>query len=619
MSGGPIPVEAIRSQGLAGTFGSRLMAVVADGGRSRVYLGPTPENESSATVADPSWIPDLEINHNPRDIRPQLYGLTKYGDLFTPRQLIALTTFSDLVAEVQQRIEADAILIDHSEPTKYALSIATYLAFAISRIADYNSSIATWKPSGEQVMQTYKRQALPMTWDFPESNILGSTAICWLKSIKYTADNLEITGSVSLLPGSATAADASSQTLSLHKVISTDPPYYDNIGNADLSDFFYVWLRRSLRDFYPELFATIAVPKAAELVATPYRHGNKNAAERFFLDGMTKAMGKLCEQAHPAFPVTIYYAFKQSETTDAGGHASTGWETFLEAVIRSGFALTGTWPMRTELGNRMIGSGTNALASSIVLVCRRRDASARTATRREFLNALQRELPKAIADLQRGNVAPVDMQQAAIGPGMAVFTHYAKVIDADGRPLSVRDALTMINQALDEVLAEQEGDFDSDTRWAIVWLSEYGFNEGPFGRGDDLARARNTSVDGVAQAGIAVAGKGKVRLLKPEELPESWTPEGDKRLTVWDMVHHLIRVLAQGEPQAAQLMAKLGSKAASARELAYRLYAICDRTKRSQDAQRYNGLVQSWPGVAQIAQKRPAEPVGTQQALDYDE
>jgi putative DNA methylase len=393
------------------------------------------------------------------------------------------------------------------------------------------------------------------------------------------------------------------------KVVSTDPPYYDNIGYADLSDFFYVWFRRSLRPVFPDLFATLAVPKAEELVATPYRHGGKEKAEAFFLDGMTRAMHRLAEQAHPAFPVIIYYAFKQSESDSADGTASTGWETFLDAVIRAGFAITGTWPMRTENDSRMIGQGTNALASSIVLVCRPRDANAPTATRREFQNALKAELPKALADLQRGNIAPVDLAQAAIGPGMAVYTRYAKVVDAEGKPIPVRAALALINRTLDEALAEQEGDFDGDTRWALAWFEQSGFAEGEYGVAETLSKAKNTSVAGMVEAGILASGRGKVRLLRPAELPADWDPATDRRLTVWEMVHHLVRVLeAGGEAAAADLMAKLGAKAEVARELAYRLYTLAERRKRAPEALAYNALVQSWPEIARLARSRPEAP-----------
>ncbi len=355
------------------------------------------------------------------------------------------------------------------------------------------------------------------------------------------------------------------------------------------------------------MFTTLAVPKAEELVATPYRHGGREKAETFFLDGMTLAMQRLAEQAHPAFPVTIYYAFKQSETGNDDGTTNTGWDTFLAAVIEAGFSISGTWPMRTELSNRMIGSGTNALASSIVLVCRKRPENALVATFREFDTALKSELPKALAQLQAGNIAPVDLAQAAIGPGMAVYTRYASVLDAEGKPLSVRAALARINKVLDDALAEQEGDFDADSRWALAWFEQMGFNDAEFGVADVLARAKATSVGGIVEAGIAFSGKGKVRLFRPSELPADWDPSADKRLTVWEMVHQLIRVLeADGETAAAEVVAKLGSRAETARELCYRLYTLCERKKRSQEAMAYNALVQSWPEITRLAGELPS-------------
>jgi putative DNA methylase len=390
--------------------------------------------------------------------------------------------------------------------------------------------------------------------------------------------------------------------LSNGKVVSTDPPYYDNISYADVSDFFYVWLRRSLKPVFSDLFATLASPKAEELIAAPARHGGKEQAEAFFLDGMTRAMHRLAEQAHPAFPVTIYYAFKQSESDADRGTISTGWDTFLAAVIRAGFAISGTWPIRTELSNRMIGSGANALASSIVLVCRRRDPEAPVATRREFVTTLKAELPEALAHLQRGNIAPVDLAQAAIGPGMAVYTRYAKVLDAEGNPLSVREALALINQTLDEAMAEQEGDFDADSRWALAWFEQSGFAEGEYGVAEMLSKAKNTSVSGMVDAGILASKGGKVHLLRPDELPSDWDPETDPRLTAWESVHYLVRALeAGGESAAAELVAKIGSKAEISRELAYRLYTVCERKKRAQEALSYNGLVQSWPEITRLA------------------
>ena len=440
-----------------------------------------------------------------------------------------------------------------------------------------------------------------MAWDFAETNPFSGSGGNFEKNLSYVAKGIELLAGANT--GFAVQLDAAKNNHSIAKVISTDPPYYDNIGYADLSDYFYVWLRRSLRVVFPDLFATMAVPKAEELVATPYRHGSKDNAEQFFLKGMTQAMHRLSEQAHLAFPVTIYYAFKQSESSDCEGVTNTGWDTFLAAVIDSGFAVSGTWPMRTE---RTLGlkGGSNSLASSIVLVCRPRPSDIPAATRREFLNALKSDLPKALAKLQAGNIAPVDLAQAAIGPGMAVFTRYAKVMDADGKPLSVRTALALINQVLDEALAEQEGDFDADSRFALAWFEQHGFTEGEFGVADVLARAKGTAVEGVANAGIIVTGKGKVRILKPSELPPDWDPMTDKRLTVWEMVHQLIRVLeSAGESTAAELAVKLGSRAETARELCYRLYTVCERKKRPADAMAYNALVQSWPEISRLAQE----------------
>ena len=474
-----------------------------------------------------------------------------------------------------------------------------YLAFAVDYAANYWSVIAT--PAEGFIRGTFARQGLPMTWNYAEAPPFGHTSGNWTAGIEWIYKTLATLPSTER--GSSTQADASKQCISVVKIVSTDPPYYDNVGYADLSDFFYVWLRRSLAPIFPDLFATLAVPKAEELVATPYRHGSRKKAEAFFLAGMTDAVRCLAEQAHLSFPVSIYYAFKQSETKGDAGISSTGWETFLAAVIQSGFAITGTWPMRTERGGRMTSIGTNALASSIVLVCRERSENAPAATRSEFVTALKTELPAALANMQRGNIAPVDLAQAAIGPGMAVYTRYAKVLDASGQSVSVRDALALINQTLDECLAEQEGDFDADSRWALAWFEQYGFGAGEYGVAETLSKAKNTSVGGLAEAGVVESKAGKVRLLKPAELPAAWDPARDSRLTAWEMVHHLIRVLeAGGETAAAELTAKLGTQAETARELCYRLYTLCERKKRAAEALSYNGLVQSWPEISRLAQ-----------------
>jgi putative DNA methylase len=609
MSGAPVSGDYIKSEGKAGRIGARLMAIIAEGDRRRICLTPTPEHEAAADRAKPTWRPEGDIANRMTGGNCTPYGLTSWGDLFTPRQLVALTTFSDLVQEARELVKRDALaagLPDDSKPlreggngaTAYAEAVKVYLACAADYAANYWSVIAT--PAEGFIRGTFARQALPMTWDYAEAPPFGTTSGNWMGGIEWVAkamDAFPIAGT-----GVVYQADAAVQALSIDKVISTDPPYYDNIGYADLSDFFYVWLRRTLKPVFPDLFATLAVPKAEELVATQYRHGSRMKAEAFFLGGMTQAMHRLSEQAQSAFPVTIYYAFKQAESDDDKGTASTGWDTFLDAVIRAGFAISGTWPMRTERGSRSIGIGSNALASSIILVCRKRPDEALSVTRREFLSALKAELPLALAHLQRGNIAPVDLAQAAIGPGMAVFTRYARVLDATGNPMTVREALALINQTLDEVLAEQEGDFDSDSRWALAWFEQFGFAEGEYGVAETLTKAKNTSVAGMEQAGILISKAGKVRLLKPKELPDDWDPVSDKRVNAWEILHHLIRVLeAGGEQAAADLAKQLGSRAEAARELAYRLYTLCERKKRAAEALSYNGLVQSWPEIVRLA------------------
>ena len=616
MSGTPISQDHIRGEFKAKRAGERLMAIVVEGDRRRIYLSPTEEIEAVARQAKPEWKPEAEMNQDSKDLLSgRGYGFKYWHELFTPRQLLALTTFSDLVPLACEQAKREALasgMPDDGKPlvangtgaTAYADAVAMYLGCVVSAVSDDLSSIVTWRTGHGTgaTRSTFARQALPMVWDFAEANPFASAA----GDLSSASDAVARVVALSPTNGSGRAyqADAVRSPKVGTCVGSTDPPYYDNIGYADLSDFFYVWLRRSLKSVFPDLFATLAVPKAEELVATPYRHGSKEKAEAFFLSGMTQAMHRLAEHTHPDFPVTIYYAFKQSENESEAGTASTGWETFLDAVIRAGFAISGTWPMRTERGARSIGIGTNALASSIVLVCRKRAADAPTATRREFVAALKAELPIALAHLQRGNIAPVDLAQAAIGPGMAVYTHYAKVLDAEGKSLSVRGALALINQTLDEALAEQEGDFDADSRWALAWLEHSGFAEGAYGVAETLSKAKNTSVAGMVEAGIVTSKGGKVRLLRPDELSADWDPATDRRLTAWQSVHHLVRLLeAGGENAAAGLVAKMGSKAEIARELAYRLYTMCERKKRAQEALSYNGLVQSWPEIMRLSRE----------------
>ena len=617
MSNVPVTYDHIRTEGKAGRMSARMMAIVAEGDRGRIYLAPLAEHEATAYQARPEWQPEADLPANPRDFKTPNYGLRAFSDLFTPRQLVALTTFSDLVQEFRKQIRRDAIAADIPDDGKalrdggtgasaYAEAVGVYLGVANSKETVFLVTQARWRAGEGKSAPAFGRQAIPMVWDYADLNPFagaGGDFLGVIQGIEKSLCNLPLP-----VYGRSTQANATSQDLSSDRLVSTDPPYYDNIGYADLSDYFYVWLRRSLKVLFPNLFATLAVPKAEELVATPYRHGSKDAAETFFLGGMTQAMRRLSEQAHPGFPVTIYYALKQSEKNGDTGTASTGWETFLDAVIRSGFAVTGTWPIRTENATRLVGMVTNALSSSIVLVCRQQPAAALTATRRDFVTALKTELPAALIHLQRGNIAPVDLAQAAIGPGMAVYTRYAKVLDTHGKPVPVRDALALINQTLDEVLAEQEGDFDADTRWALAWFEQCGFDDGEYGVAETLSKAKNTSVAGLVEAGILSSKGGRVRLLKPEELPDDWNPATDPRLTAWEMAHHLIRVLeADGESAAAELAARLSAKAEVARDLCYRLFSLCERKKRAAEALAYNSLVRSWPEIARLAREERAQ------------
>lgn len=625
LSGTPIGGDYIKAEGKAGRMGARLMAIVAEGGKGRVYLAPTEEAEKVAVDAKASWRPTGDVPSRLTGGTCVPYGLKEWGDLFTSRQLVALTTFFDLVGEAREKIKRDAVkagFVDDGKAlvqqgagaTAYADALAVYLAFSIDKASDYWSSVCSWHSSKELIRNTFGRQAIPMTWDYAETNPFSDSAGNVSSGVEWAKKVIE------LFPVNATGmaqqADAQSQTLSIDKLVSTDPPYYDNIAYADLSDFFYVWLRRALRPFFPDLFATMAVPKAEELVAVAYRHGSKDAAEVFFLDGMTKAMHRIAEQAHPAFPTTIYYAFKQSDTTDVGT-GNTGWETFLEAVLRAGFAITGTWPMRTELSNRMIGSGTNALASSIILVCRQRSSDAASISRREFMRELKDQLSEAVDVMIGGSegisrVAPVDLAQAVIGPGMAIFSKYSAVLEADGSAMTVHTALTVINR----MLTEGGDDFDGDTQFCMGWFDEQGWTAGNFGKADVLARAKGTSVDSVRNAGVVEAASGKVRLLKPNEYPADWNPgEDNSTPAVWEALHQMIRALkAQGESAAGGLLARMPQQAARILSLAARLHILCERKGMADEARDYNTLHTSWSSIETASHE--VGHVGSQTKLD---
>jgi putative DNA methylase len=624
ISDSPIEPSYIKAEGLAGRMGARLMAIVAEGARGRIYLSPTDEHELIASQARPDWRPETPLPDDPRNFWTLNYGLSKFCDLFTPRQLVALTTFSDLVQNAIVRCRHDAVAAGMSDDGKcldsggrgaraYAEAVGLYLGFVFDKSAAGSTTICTWMHQRDSLYHTFAKQSVPMTWDFAEVNLMADCTRSFSESTRWTAESIEGVAVSGGIPGRAEQADAQRQSLSLAKVVSTDPPYYDNIGYADLSDFFYLWLRRILRPIYPGLYATLAVPKAEELVATPYRHGSKEKAEGFFLKGMTQAMHNLAEKAHPAVPVTIYYAFKQSETKGNAETSSTGWETFLQAALHAGFAITGTWPIRTERDTRSTGMGTNALASSIILVCRQRSKDAPTISRREFIRELNAVLPEALDEMTRGGVnspvAPVDLSQAIIGPGMAIFSQYSAVLEADGTPMRVKTALQLINRFL------AEDDFDHDTQFCLHWFEQQGWATGRFGEADVLARAKGTSVAGLQATGVVESGKGELRLLRSSELPRDWSPETDTRMPVWEALHHLIRALNQnGESTAGALLARMPARAEPIRALAYRLYTLCERKGWADDARAYNELVTAWSGIEQAAGE--AGVIGSQAQLD---
>jgi putative DNA methylase len=625
----PMSFNHIRSEAKANRMEERLMAVAVEGKGERLYLSPTPDHEALAKSASPNWRPTGAMPLKHRNFQPPVYGLLEFGDIFTARQLVALSTFCDLICDARNQILNSLQEMrewEDSEKNEYADAIATYLAFSVSKATSRNCSLAVWEPGTGfgRLAGTLGRQALPMQWAFAETNPLagaGGDISGAAESVSKVLDELPVGLRGVVSQESATA-------ISTESIVSCDPPYYDNIAYADLSDFFYVWLRRSLASIYPNLFSTVLAPKHDEMIASPHRHGgDKDAAKEFFETRLGLAFRRIHHVQVDDVPATIFYAFKQLENDeddirsdsgsigDADVTSSTGWEVMLSGLLTAGFSINGTWPLRTEAVNAL-KKDISALASSIVLVCRPRPEKAPLATRKEFLTSLRRELPDALRNLQHGNIAPVDLAQAAIGPGMAVFTRYAKVLESDGKQMSVRTALGLINQTLDEVLADQEGEFDGDTRWAIAWFDQFGMAEGPFGDAETLSKAKNTAINGLVEAGIVVAKSGKVRLIRRDELPDNWNPANDKRLTVWEVTQHLIhRLDQQGESGAAELVNQLGSVGEIARDLAYRLYSTCERKKWADEALAYNGLVIVWPELTKLALSQRSQRPETQQEM----
>jgi putative DNA methylase len=629
-----IELAYVRAEGKAKRLGAQLIAVAAEGNRSREYLAPTDEHVEAARVERPKDIPPGSLPEAALGFRVQGYGFTEWSDLFTNRQLTALTTFSDLVSEARERVLADALvaglpsggrLADGGTGAEaYADAVATSLGQAVSRLASTNSGLSRWNaaPSKESVSDAFARQALSMVWDYAEGNTFckGPCDIEW--SANWVAKALEF------LPasghGSVEQADASARDFG-GLLVSTDPPYYDNIGYSDLSDYFYVWLRRSLRVVHPEIFSTMLVPKADELVANPFRHGGASGAEKFFEDGFRRIFAHARQSASPDYPITVYYAFKQSDS-DESGEASTGWETLLEGMIRSGWEITSTWPLRSERGGRMRDIDSNALASSIVLSLRPRSKGAPTTDRRDFIAGLESELPGALRKLQQGQIAPVDLPQAAIGPGMAVFSRYGGVLEPDGERMTVRSALARINEILDQVLNEQEGDFDASTRFAIAWYRQHGYGAGKFGDADNLARARNTSVEALDRDEVLTSRAGNVQLMKPTDLSWDYDPIKDSHTSNWEALHHLIKVLERdgiapaGDFLQAALSRPDGAVDADlVKELAHLLFRVAEGNGWTKDALSFNALVTSWPEILEMAHSERKAAGAAQGAFDFDE
>lgn len=613
----PVEFTYIREQGKSGEMGTQLCAVVSEGKNGRIYLPIDTVQYTASCVERPENYPDALLPHNPRDFKTPNYGMTHFSDLFTPRQLTALTTFSALVAEAQQKAEADAIAAgmanDHlplrsggQGAKAYGEAVGVYLAFVLDKMTDYHSSICSWHNSGEKMRNTFGRQAIPMVWDYAEANPFCTSSGSYDNMLNW------VIRCIPEFPASQVAEvgqfDAQRDCGLRNIMVSTDPPYYDNIGYADLSDFFYVWMRQSLKETYPELFSTMLVPKAEELIATPYRHdGSAEQAKEFFEDGMLSACKQMYFYAREDIPVTIYYAYKQSDA-DSDGTASSGWETMLSAVVNAGFAITGTWPMRTEMANRSIASGTNALASSIVLVCRKRPADAPQTTRRNLINILRRELRPALKKLQDSNIAPVDLAQSAIGPGMGVFSRFKQVLEADGTPMPVRAALKIINEEIDLYFNEQVGDMDSASRFCVDLYTQNAFNDIKYGEAEILATAKSTSIPMMASHGILYAKGGIVHLFERSELPET-VDTGES--CVWMLTQQLTQAMAKGGVEAcAKIVANMfGSNGERAKDLAYRLYTIAERKNWANEAYAYNALVVSWPDIqARAAVLKEIEP-----------
>ena len=611
--------DYVAAEGVAGRIGKMPTAIVCEGKKGRTYL-PSDYTHEFENELDPDTSHlETELSPNPRDVWCRNFGITKPKHLFTKRQLTALNCFMEEVQNINLEIRNDfnqTYEAHEIDSCLYADAISTYLTFVVSKLTNLGSTATSWMSDRGAFRETFARQALPMVWDFAEANFFSNSGGNWSTPLD------KISKAIEFFPASGKGLEVQSNASEVEypkeAVVSTDPPYYDNIGYADLSDFFFPWLRKGLRNIHPDIFSILATPKSEELIAAPYRHDSTKDAEEYFLDGMTNALSRTALGVSQNFPTTIYYAFKQSEV-EKEGVSSTGWSTFLQAIINSGFTIVGTWPVRTESPGRLIAKGTNALASSVVMVCRKREAFSESITRSEFIRELKRELPKAIKELLLANVSPADMPQSAIGPGMGVFSKYERVIEADDTSMSVKSALQIINSQLDEFLNNLHGDFDADTRFTATWFEQNGYAKGEYGSAENLARARGISVENVKHAGIVESSAGKVRILKRDELDPNWDPNLDTHLTIWECCQYLVREYENGgETAAAILVKKMGyQRAESVKDLAYYLYDICSNKRQdAKEATSYNALIAGWADITRLAASIHDTDTNRQASLD---
>ena len=600
--GEPIKFEYVREKSCKKLLEPKLMAIVAESPSGRLYLSPDSFQAKAGIVDRPFNVPEGNLTLYPRNLNTPAYGYDSFDKLFCNRQLVLLTTLCETLQELRKIIIKDSkdVIEDGgvsladggSGAAAYAEAILVYLSFVIDKTADYNSSFCSWDSSLGKIRNVFGRQAIPMVWDYAEANPFSDSTGSMGNMLKWILRAVE-NFPLEKKEGEVVQWDATQDNGLRNIMVSTDPPYYDNIPYAYLADFFYVWMRRSLRNIYPNLFSTCLTPKENELTALSNRFdGSKERAKSFFEDGMSDACKNIYEYSREDIPVTIYYAFKQSDTDDEGT-ASSGWETMLSAIINAGFSITGTWPMRTEMCNRNVVIDTNALASSIVIVCRKNKGSKQVITMKGFLDELRSELGPAIRKLQASNIAPVDLAQSAIGPGIAVYSRYKQIVQADGSSLSVRDALKLINKELDEILNNHDSDMDPESGLCLSLFTQYGYNECSFGDANTLANARNISVDALDRIGIVKSGKGKVRVLERSEIKPFSSKINDN---VWLLTQQAVKAFEdKGYSGIAEVFAELdASMTAKIKKLCYQLFAIAEKKKWADEAVIYNSVITSW-------------------------